>query len=252
MTTFSEEALDRLVRSRRVAVLTGAGASAESGIPTFRDLEGLWSKYDPAELATPSAFQRDPVRVQSWYSARIEAVARAKPNACHTALVALEDLVDRVTVLTQNVDGLHRRAGSKNVVELHGRLTDVYCASCGSRVDTLAIDKDAVEPTRCTCGGLIRPGVVWFGEMLPPAALDAAFEAAVEADVFLSIGTGAEVYPAAALPVVALESGAYVLEINVNRTAVSNQVDELVLGPAATLVPHLVELLTARLSPASD
>ena len=182
-------------------MLTGAGVSAESGIPTFREAQtGLWEKYDPLELATPEAFLRDPELVWRWYRWRRELVARAQPNAGHIALAQLAQRVPRLTLVTQNVDGLHQRAGSADVVEFHGNLFENRCFAEGCLVDVTA---DAMVPTCPGCGALVRPGVVWFGEAIPGQALDASFAAATDCDVFLSVGTSSLVYPAAGLADVA-------------------------------------------------
>lgn len=240
MSLFTPEFLDRLFSADHVTVLTGAGASAESGIATFRDPDGLWSKSSPAELASYDAFVRNPVRVQSWYSARIRAVLGADPNPCHVSVAALEELVPTVTVVTQNVDRLHHRAGSTNVVELHGNLIDTYCVTCGETCTTLEVDPDASEPAKCVCGGLVRPAVVWFGETLSRTAFDAAVMAASRCDVCICIGTSAEVQPAASLPILASDHGSYVVEFNVRETAISDRIDATVLGRAGTLMPLLI------------
>jgi len=237
--------LERLARARSVAVLTGAGISAESGVPTFRDPGGLWQQFRPEELANVNAFLRNPVLVQGWYAHRRRVVEETSPNPGHVALARLEELIDDFTLVTQNVDGLHRRAGSRNVIELHGSLLRSRCIDCGTDVSEadLASLADG-EPARCrACGGLVRPGVVWFGEMLPEGAMETAYAAAERADVFLSIGTSAVVYPAAHLPTYAREAGAYVAEINVEPSAVADQVNEVVLGRAGEVLPLLVDAL---------
>ncbi|HUF07762.1 MAG TPA: NAD-dependent deacylase [Rhodothermales bacterium] len=246
MTGFSEQIVERLANASSVTVLTGAGASAESGLPTFRDPDGLWSEFNPVELASYSAFVDNPVRVQSWYSARLRSSNGVSPNPCHLALAELEDLIESVTVVTQNVDGLHQRAGSTRVIEVHGSLHRIYCAACGRDTQELDVAPDASEPARCGCGGLLRPGVVWFGEMLPEQALAAAVEASSDCDVFVAIGTSAEVYPAAALPLHAAKNGATVIEINLGPTPLSAAADEAVFGPAGELTPRLVAQVRAR------
>jgi len=248
MISLSEEGVRRLSIARSITVLTGAGASADSGIPTFRDPGGLWEGIDPMELASRKGFRNDPVRVQSWYASRMAAVRRVEPNACHRAIAELETLVDEVTVITQNIDGLHQRAGSTRVIELHGNLSQVYCVDCGKRTDELRVDVDASAPALCDCGGLLRPNVVWFGEVLPARALQAAFSATKRADVMLSIGTSGEVYPAAGLPAMADEHGAYVIEINTQDTALSDFVDESLFGAAAAVMPELVGLMNRRMA----
>ncbi len=229
-----------LAGSRCAAILTGAGVSAESGVPTFRDAQtGLWARFDPLQLATPEAFENDPKLVWDWYAWRRELVAQAEPNPAHYALVDIERRIADCIVVTQNVDGLHRRAGSRKVVELHGNIGRVRC----SREGTVADRWDRVEGgiPRCTdCGALLRPDVVWFGETLPPAALNAAEALARRCDLMLVVGTSAEVYPAAALPTVARASGAIVVEINPVVTTLTASVDYSLRGPAGIVLPALV------------
>lgn len=214
------EPLARSVRdARHVVALTGAGISAESGLPTFREAQtGLWARYRPEDLATPEAFARDPALVWNWYAWRRSLVRAAEPNAAHYALVRLAQHAARLTLITQNVDGLHRRAGSADVIELHGDVMRTKCSREGTVVN--AVDAhpsdDALEaPPRCPrCGAYLRPDVVWFGEALPSASLETASEAAARCDVFLSIGTSGIVFPAASLLPLALESGAAVVVVN--------------------------------------
>jgi NAD-dependent deacetylase len=212
--TPSPELLARLRQAHHVAVLTGAGVSAESGVPTFRDAQtGLWARFRAEELATPEAFARDPELVWSWYRMRGELVRTAEPNPAHHALARLETLVSRFTLLTQNVDGLHARAGSRRVVELHGNILRGRCTIDGALVPFEQLGSEAVP--RCpACGGALRPDVVWFGEQLPPAALETAYAAARDCDVFLSVGTSNLVEPAASLPWIAATAGAAVAVIN--------------------------------------
>ncbi|MFN8455606.1 MAG: NAD-dependent deacylase [Anaerolineae bacterium] len=201
-----------------VTVLTGAGISAESGVPTFRDAQtGLWAKYSPEELATPRAFRRNPKLVWEWYAWRRELVSQAQPNPGHMALAELEKFVPTFTLITQNVDGLHQRAGSHNVIELHGNINRTKCFEEGVIID--AWPPTAETPPPCPrCGSHLRPDVVWFGENLPPQALEAAIKAAHTCDVFLSIGTSGVVHPAASLPFYALQTGATLVEINPDET----------------------------------
>lgn len=208
------ELIARLRQARHVAVLTGAGVSAESGVPTFRDAQtGLWARYRAEDLATPEAFARDPALVWAWYRMRAELVRQAEPNPAHVALARLETLVPRLTLLTQNVDGLHARAGSRTIIELHGNILRARCTGNGALVPYEQLGGDTVP--RCTgCGALLRPDVVWFGEPLPRAALEAAFDAARECHVFLSVGTSNLVEPAASLPWIAAAAGAVVAVIN--------------------------------------
>ena len=224
-----------------VAVLTGAGISAESGVPTFRDaMTGLWAKFDPRELATPSAFARQPKFVWDWYAFRRERVAEAKPNPGHLALAAIEQRVPQFKLITQNVDGLHQKAGSSCVVELHGNIQRVKC-SRGCGVVEHWTDGSVDEPPRCArCGAFLRPDVVWFEEMLPADALREAEAAAGRCDVLFVVGTSAEVYPAAALPHYAARAGATVIEVNPETTALSSAADHTLRGPAGVILPALV------------
>lgn len=237
------ELIERLSQARRVAVLTGAGISAESGIPTFRDaLTGLWANYDPQELATPEGFARNPKMVWEWYASRRARMAGVRPNPGHDALARLERRFDTFTLVTQNIDSLHQRAGSREVVELHGNITRVKCSLEQRVVSGFA---ESESPPRCSCGAYLRPDVVWFGEMLPADALARAEDAAEHCDVFLSIGTSAQVYPAAELPLRALSAGATVVEINPERTALTRHIQFALQGPAGEVLPLLLDKLTA-------
>ena len=249
MPEFSDTLVDRLVRAEHVTVLTGAGISAESGIPTFRDPGGLWEEFDPQELANVEAFLDNPELVQGWYRHRRQVVEDAEPNAGHRALADLEAHGSDVAVVTQNVDDLHDRAGSSTVIELHGNITHNYCMDCERAAAPDTVDAAIQEgtPARCPeCGGLIRPDVVWFGEMLPPDAMERADAATHRADVFLSVGTSAVVYPAARLPVAAQEQDAYVAEINPDTTGITDNVDESIRGPAGEVLPDLVDAVAER------
>lgn len=249
MADFSETLVDRLVQAGSVAVLTGAGISAESGVPTFRDPDGLWEKFDPQELANVEAFLDNPELVQGWYRHRRQLVEEAEPNAGHTALAELEEYVSDIAVITQNVDDLHNRAGSSTVIELHGNITKNYCMDCEEPADAATVDAaiQEGEPARCVaCDGLIRPDVVWFGEMLPRDAIERADEATTRADVFLSVGTSAVVYPAAQFPLEAGANGAYVAEINPDTTAITDDVDEAIRGPAGEVLPALCAAVAGR------
>lgn len=235
--------IDWLRAAQRIAILTGAGVSAESGIPTFRDAQtGLWAQYNPSELATPLAFMRNPRLVWEWYAYRRGLVEAAAPNPAHLALAALERRTPEFTLITQNVDGLHQRAGSRNVLELHGNITRTRCFNEGTRVDSWP-ETDAIPPRCPHCGGLLRPDVVWFGELLPSGVLDQAARAAETCDIFLSIGTSGVVEPAASLPFLALRAGAPVVEINLAPSAVRDQFSLHLYGPAGMLVPALVAAL---------
>jgi NAD-dependent deacetylase len=228
-----------LKHARSVAVLTGAGVSAESGVPTFRGNNGLWKQYRAEDLATPGAFARDPKLVWEWYDWRRGLIAQAKPNAGHQALVDLENRVPSFTLITQNVDGLHELAGSRNVLEVHGSIWKLRCTSCErERVDRQSPLPEI--PPKCECGALLRPGVVWFGEELPPRVWQHAEEAARKADLCLVIGTSAVVYPAAGLAQIAKASGARVVEINIAETALTDRIDQFLQGPSGELLPQLI------------
>ena len=245
MPTASPPALDAglivaLRAARFVAALTGAGISAESGLATFRDAQtGLWARFDPRELATPSAFARNPKLVWDWYAWRRECVAAAQPNAGHVALAELERRAPGFALITQNVDGLHQRAGSRKLVELHGSIARVKCSREGTIVERWHASADDV-PRCANCGALLRPDVVWFEEMLPAAALAAAEDAARCCNVLLVVGTSAEVYPAAALPALAKRGGAIVVEINPDTTPLSGMADYVLRGAAGVVLPALV------------
>lgn len=217
-----------------VAVLTGAGVSAESGIPTFRSNGGYWQQYRFEDLATPEAFARNPKFVWTWYEERRRAIAKAQPNADHYALAELERQKSRFTLITQNVDGLHDLAGSKNVIKLHGDIWTVRCLACGiERVDRSELTD---LPPHCKCGGMLRPGVVWFGEMLPEGAMERAAAAVQGADVLIVAGTSAQVYPAAGL----IPMARAVIEINPEATAYSDDVTFSIRGTSADVLPRLI------------
>ena len=222
-----------------MAVLTGAGVSAESGVPTFRGPGGLWKQYRPEDLATPGAFARDPKMVWEWYDWRRSVIARAQPNAGHRALAELERRKRDFLLITQNVDGLHERAGSRQLVRLHGDIWTVRCLGCGREQRNEQVPLAPLPPL-CSCGGLLRPGVVWFGEALPGEALEAAFDAARRAEVFLLLGTSSLVFPAAGLPRAALERGARVIEINLEPTDLSPLAQISVRGRTGELLPEIV------------
>lgn len=232
-----------LRRANRVAVLSGAGVSAESGVPTFRDAQaGLWEKFRPEDLATSAAFWRNPELVWKWYAARREAVTAVAPNPGHHALAATQSMFEGFTLVTQNVDGLHQRAGSRNVIELHGNILRGKCFDCGAPQDLHPSDRGA--PPACNCGkSVCRPDVVWFGEALPVAGIDAAQRAAAGCDVFFSIGTSTQVYPAADLPFTAKRGGATVVEINPDDTPSTQQADYVLRAASGVALPALVDAL---------
>ena len=237
---FASELIAVLRSARRVVVLTGAGVSAESGVPTFRDAQtGLWANFKPEELATPEAFRRNPKLVWDWYAWRREKVHSVQPNPGHVALAELERRIPDFTLVTQNVDGLHQRAGSRNVIELHGNITRVKCFNEGTVVADW--NDNAESPPRCAkCGGYLRPDVVWFNESLPEDAFATAEMKARKCDVFFSVGTSSVVYPAAMLPEIALNSRATVVEINPDETALTPFATQSLRGPSGVVLPELL------------
>lgn len=240
-----QQARTALADARRVLVFTGAGVSAESGVPTFRDaLTGLWAQYDPMQLATPEAFVRDPALVWGWYEWRRKLLLAAQPNPAHLAIARLQQQVPELLVVTQNVDDLHEQAGSQQVLHLHGSLFAARCFDCAKPFAfelPPAEQPERQQPPACqSCGGMVRPGVVWFGESLPEQALQQAFAAAEHCDLLLAIGTSGVVQPAAQLPHVALQAGATVVHINPD-VGISRHSRELCLaGKAGELLPQLV------------
>lgn len=243
MMDFPPEMLQFIRRAKRIAALTGAGVSQESGLRTFRDAQtGLWAQYKPTDLASPEAFAKDPKLVWDWYAWRREAIKGVRPNAGHYALVDLEMKAERFTLITQNVDGLHRFAGSKNVLELHGNIQRVRCSACGKFTEEW--DEEAEFVPRCAaCGGLLRPDVVWFGEALPRVELEAAVQAARACDVFFSIGTSGVVQPAASLAHAARNKGAIVIEINMEPTPLTPKADYFLAGRSGEILPELIRHL---------
>jgi NAD-dependent deacetylase len=235
--------ISALRNSSRVVVLTGSGISAESGVPTFREAQtGLWARFDPQDLATQEAFARDPKLIWDWYAWRRKLVAKARPNQGHVAIAEMQHLVQDLTLVTQNVDGLHQQAGSRDVIELHGNIRRTKCSAEGLKVEDY--DESESPPLCPSCGAPLRPDVVWFGEMLPVGSLDSASEAVRDADVFLSIGTSSLVYPAAALPLEALESGAMLVEINLGETPLTPHADYALRGQAGDVLPRLIRELS--------
>lgn len=238
-----DDLMDALRKAERVVVLTGAGVSAESGVPTFREAQtGLWRQYDPRELATPQAFARNPRLVWEWYQWRRQLIEKARPNPAHYALVDLEQNIPQFLLVTQNIDGFHWAAGSRDMVELHGNIARTKCFDEGAPVDSWE-DTGEVPPRCPHCGGPLRPDVVWFGEGIPAHALEAAWEASAACDVFLSVGTSAAVAPAASFPLLAKRHGAAVAEINPAQTSVSMVVDWSIRGRAGEVLPELVRNL---------
>ena len=242
MKEISQELIDQLRISEKVVVLTGAGISKESGIPTFREAQtGLWASYDPKELATPEAFQRNPELVWEWYEWRRALIAHSQPNNGHKALMIMEKCVPDFLLITQNVDGMHQRAGNMKVIELHGNIHRNICYSEGIVIDQYK-DSDENLPRCPRCGDYIRPDVVWFGEQMPEEELGKAYEAVKSADFFFSIGTSGIVQPAAALPYVALEAGAIIVEMNTEETGLTKSADYFIQGMAGKILPRLVKI----------
>ncbi len=231
---------DVILSAKAVAVLTGAGISAESGIPTFRGADGLWSRLKPEELANFDAFLRNPSLVSEWYEHRRKITRGSEPNPAHYALVDMEKIFPDFTVITQNIDNLHRRAGSRNVAELHGNIERNYCLGCGKRYDGEAFDMN--DSFTCSeCGGLIRPDIVWFGEMLPAEEWDTAEAAARSAEVMFVVGTSSIVYPAAELPMTVRRNGGKLLEVNIEETPLTGFADFSFRGPASRVMVELVD-----------
>ena len=234
------EVRERIAAGAKIAVLSGAGISAASGVPTFRgDVDSLWSRYRPEQLATPAAFAADTELVWRWYDWRRGKIAGSGPNAAHRALAAIEDKAP-VTLITQNVDGYHQQAGSSRVLEYHGSIWTLRCTGCGLE----AVDERVPIPIppRCdACSGLLRPGVVWFGETIDRNVMVGSERAAAASDIFLVIGTAGVVYPAAGLVAVARAAGALVVELNLEPSAISHLVDLFVPGCASETVPRLLQ-----------
>ena len=238
MSSSVEAARSAIARAKSIAVLTGAGVSAESGIPTFRSNGGYWQTHRFEELATLDGFVRDPAMVWQWYEERRRAIAAAQPNAGHYALAQMEARVRRFTLITQNVDDLHGRAKSENIIGLHGDIFVVRCVRCReAHVEPGPLTR---LPPVCECGGMQRPGVVWFGEALPSGVMERAAAAVERADVFLVAGTSAQVYPAAGLILQAVDSGCTVIEINAEATDFSEFVNIALRGTSAVLLPQLL------------
>ncbi len=243
---FTAETINRLREASSIVVLTGAGISAESGVPTFRDKGGHWAKHKPEDLASEAGFRRDPVLVQSWYRERTRKLESIQPNPGHLAIAELENRFNSFLLVTQNVDNLHHRAGSTKIIEVHGNLSDQFCIECGLKTTQTLADADELPMTCSACRGLIRPGVVWFGEMLPTGAFEHAVSAARECDVLLSIGTSGVVYPVAMLPEFARQNGAYTIEVNIERSAISHVMNDTLIGPSGMILPQLLDATFAE------
>lgn len=238
-----EEIARVILRSKRGVVLTGAGISAESGVPTFRGKEGLWGKFKPEELATMEAFIANPKIVWEWYLWRRELLKKVSPNPGHYALTQLAQWFDDYAIITQNVDGLHRLAGSERVLEIHGNINRNKCAECGAFVE-VPVESDPLTLPHCgRCGGAVRPDVVWFGEFLPEELIDQAVQLSERSDVFFSVGTSGLVHPAAGLPLVAKRHKAVLIEINPEETPLTPLADYALSGKSGEVLPELLKRL---------
>lgn len=237
-----EEAAAILKASKSVFVLTGAGISAESGVPTFRGAGGLWKNYRAEELATPEAFRSNPQLVWEWYHWRQSLILKTEPNPGHQAIAELERLFPDFLLLTQNVDDLHRRAGSRKMLELHGNIFRARCTACGRKTD----HQLKPDMPQCACGALLRPDIVWFGEMIPQDAWEDSIRFISRADAVLVVGTSAVVYPAAAIPELARSAHAKVIEINIEPAMISDSVDLSLVGKAGEILPRIVCLLESQ------
>jgi NAD-dependent deacetylase len=255
MQLLTEDLLKRLGNAQHVMVLTGAGMSAESGVPTFRDAQtGIWENFRPEDLATPEAFEANPAQVWQWYQERRALIKLARPHAGHQALVQLESMVPDLELVTQNVDGLHQLAGSQKVTELHGNILRSKCHITGRPIgaEWLADSVQAVPPSPYVSNGFARPDVVWFGEVLPTQALELAMKAALNCDFCISAGTTSLVQPAARLPLMALERGAVLIEINPSETPLSPHANQCLRGPASEVLTNMVGQLTAWKNDSGD
>ncbi|GAB4549983.1 MAG: NAD-dependent deacylase [Anaerolineae bacterium] len=226
-------------RFQHIVALTGAGISAESGVPTFRGEDGLWRHYRPEDLATPYAFARDPALVWEWYDWRRGLIARCQPNSAHFTLAAMQARLPDFTLITQNVDGLHRQAGVQRLLELHGNIWRLRCTRQGTTFEDRTTPLPHLPPYCPDCGALLRPDVVWFGETLPADVLQNAFTACAACDLILVVGTSALVQPAASLPLIAIQNGAALVEINLQPTPLSDHADLTLRQPAAQALPEL-------------
>ena len=230
--------INKLTEAKNIVFFTGAGISAESGIPTFRGKDGIWNKLKPEELANFDAFIKNPSMVWEWYNHRKKIIHESKPNAGHLAIAEMQSLFDDVTVVTQNIDNLHRRAGSKNIYELHGNIERNYCIKCRTFFNNELDFSNGVP--KCNCGGLIRPDVVWFGEYLPEDQFEGGERASVLSDIFFVVGTSAVVYPAAGLVLAAKRSGSFIVEVNSESTEISSLCDDSFFGEAGKILPEIL------------
>lgn len=241
-----QKSAEKIANAQHLLVLTGAGISAESGIPTFRDAQtGFWEKYDPAELASPQGFRENPKLVWDWYEYRRDIVRKNRPNPAHFALAELANYLPKLTLVTQNVDQYHTIAGSKNVLELHGRILENRCFREGRLLNDEELDHSSIPP-KCPCGAYARAGVVWFGESLPPKTLAAAFQASHQADLCLVVGTSGVVEPAASLPFEARAHGATVIEINNLASAITSIAQIFLQGKAGEVLPAIMKIIKEK------
>lgn len=238
---FDQTLIDKLKEAKSILFFSGAGISAESGISTFRDENGLWKKFRPEELANFDAFYANPDLVWEWYQYRRKIVTDAGPNPGHIAIAEFEKYFDKVTVVTQNIDNLHRRAGSNHIYELHGNIERNYCIECRTFYDTPEVKSSEKTPRCEKCGGLIRPDVVWFGENLPQGVFAAAEKEAEACDICFVVGTSALVYPAAYIPITAKNGKAFVVEINIKTTEISGAVDYAIQGKSGEILPLILD-----------
>jgi NAD-dependent deacetylase len=230
--------IERIKRADHIVFFSGAGISAESGIDTFRGKDGIWNKFKPEELANFNAFMKNPDMVWKWYQYRRDIVRHALPNAGHLAIAEFQRYIPKITVITQNIDNLHKLAGSKNIFELHGNIERNYCIVCKTFYNEI---EKRVEIPKCKCGGLIRPDVVWFGEYLPEDQFEGAEIAASDCDLFFVVGTSAVVYPAASLIYTAKHSGSFIIEVNIEETEISSVTNKFLQGKAGKILPEILE-----------
>lgn len=245
MMEFHLEFIESIEKSKSVMILTGAGVSRESGLDTFRDVGGYWSRYNPYELASPQGFSSNPLLVWQWYQARKDKAAEVSPNPGHYALAEMEKYFGNFALFTQNVDRLHHRAGSSQVYELHGTIFKSHCFDCGLPYnENFTITDELQSIPHCPrCNGYIRPSVVWFGESLPYEVLNLAYEKTRNCDLFFTIGTSSEVYPAADLPYQAKMAGAYVVEINPNETSFTRHSNLSIRQKSGEILPVILNII---------
>lgn len=238
---FSRRLIGKLRKAESVAAFTGAGMSAESGVPTFRGEDGIWKKFRPEELASFDAFARNPELVWEWYQHRKTLISQTKPHAGHLALAEMERWYRRFAIVTQNIDNLHQRAGNRTVHELHGNIEKNFCIACGTYYSNEELLRQPGAPRCSQCNGLVRPDVVWFGENLPAHEWRASVAVAERSEILLVIGTSAVVYPAASLPSIAKRAGAFIVEINIEPTEFTSHADEVIFGKAGEILPRILE-----------